>query len=328
MPRDLVHAWPRARAVLALALALVAGTAGARAEAGLALEKERKYEATNETRERAEFLAADLFTTNTDPNFFGDLPTVIVAGRGGGLDVDFYAFEMLEPGVMMVDIDGTPASFDAFLSVFDDRGALIAWSDNDADDRGSEQNENDPFVGALYLPEAGVYFVAVSSADNRPLILRQRAASAEEAPVQSAAPRTVPLVRPDGAPGGFAVVGAPSDSDAFGETGALDALPYTLAISASGVDSPPGAGISDLLSSAFTNASFDFPSAGFAGPIAVGGGGGGGGGDGGGGGGGGDDDDDNEEPPPPPNPIPLPSGGMLGLLGLGAIATRRRRPLG
>ncbi|MFG0276178.1 MAG: PPC domain-containing protein [Phycisphaerales bacterium] len=333
MYSELVHLRPRAGAVLAAVL--LAGSIGGRADAGLAFEKERKFEATNETRDRAEFLASDLFTTNTDPNVFGDLPTVIVAGRGGGLDVDFYAFEMLEPGVMMVDIDGTPASFDAFLSIFDDRGALIAWSDNDANDRGSDQNEDDPFVGTLYLPEAGVYFIAVSSAANRPLILRQQAASADEAPIQSVAPRTVPLVRPDGGPGGFAVVGGPSDSDAFGETGALDALPYTLAVSASGVDAPPSAGISDLLSSAFTNASFDFPSAGFSGPIAVGGGNGGGGGDDGGGGGddgdddgGGDDDDNNPPPPPPPpNPIPLPGGGMLGLIGLGAMATRRRRPL-
>lgn len=309
--------------------AAAAGLCAAGAHAGLALEKERKFEATNETRDQAEFLAAELFTVNTDPNVMGDLPTVIVAGRAGGLDVDFFAFEMLEPGVVLVDIDGTPASFDAFLSVFNDRGALIGYSDNDADDRGSEQNDKDPFVGALYLPEAGVYYVALSSAENKPLLLRQRAGSIEEAEIQSTTPRIVPLVRPDGAPGGFAVVGAPADSDAFGESGPLDALPYTLAISASGVDAPPSTGIQAALASNLADAGLLFPTGNAGNGFVVTGNGGGGGGGDGGGGGGGDDDDD---PPPPgpdpdPEPIPLPSGGLMGLIGLGAVATRRRRPV-
>ena len=329
MPQRL-RSYERSRIVGAAAAALCAA---AGASAGLALEKERKFEATNETRDQAEFLDTALFTANNDPNVMGDLPTVIIAGRAGGLDVDFFAFEILEPGVLLLDIDGTPASFDAFLSVFDDRGALIGYSDNDADDRGSEQNDKDPFLGTLYLPEAGVYYIAVSSAENKPLILSQRAGSWEEAEIQSPAPRVVPLVRPDGGPGGFAVIGAPADSDAFGESGPLDALPYSLAISASGVDAPPSSGIQALLASNRSDARLLFPTGGAgSGFVISGGGGGGGGGDGGGGGGDGGGDDGGEDPPeepppPPPEPIPLPSGGLMGLIGLGAVAARRRRPV-
>jgi hypothetical protein len=163
----------------------------------------------------------------------GNFSSVTVNGLGGGVqsdsppsfttDVDFYRFSTTG-GRAYFDIDNTPFTFDAVLSLFNSSGTLIALNDDSSPADPGSESSLDPFLGVVTLP-GGTYYLAVSQFNNFPATPTFAVAS---------------LTRPDGAPGGAAVIGQPGNS-AFVEDGVqpVTPSPYTLIVTVENAGGPP-----------------------------------------------------------------------------------------
>jgi len=144
--------------------------------------------------------------------------TATVNGLGSATDVDFYSFT--GSGMVYFDVDNDPFTLDTILSLFNSAGTLLAVGDDSfPEDLGSAFGF-DAFLGVFDLPAPGTYFIAVSQFDNFATVYDQQSQPN--------------LLRPDGADGGVAIVGAPPGDSSFirNDGGGNDtASPYTLHIS-------------------------------------------------------------------------------------------------
>lgn len=182
-------------------------------------EIESNGTALNNTLATAQVISPSSFTTPNPATVFSGsgFLTATIQGQNGGSDVDFYRFSS-PGGRVFFDIDNTPATFDPLVAVFNSTGTLIAYGDDSALDPGSA-NTVDSFVGALTLPSAGNYYVAVSESPNFPTTALTGTETA--------------LTRPDGLAGGFAVSGVAAGVSTYDFNGVQAGnAAYTLHITA------------------------------------------------------------------------------------------------
>lgn len=137
------------------------------AVAGMISEAENNGMGINNTLMTAQAIGFADFSPNLDPNIFGNLPTVNVQGYGGDGDIDFFSFQA-NPGEAYFDIDNSPFSFDAALSLFDSSGALLAYADDSDPADPNSAEGRDPFLGSINLTYTGTYYLAVSDYFNLP----------------------------------------------------------------------------------------------------------------------------------------------------------------
>jgi hypothetical protein len=182
-------------------------------------ELEVNGSATNNTLSSAQVISGSSFTTNTNPNVFGSLPTVSIQGKGGNGDVDFFSF-VTRGGKTYFDIDGALAAFDTILSLFNSKGKLIAFGDDSVPPDPGSASDKDAFLGSIDLPP-DTYYIAVSDFGNFPNALSSGTGFSD-------------LFRPDGAIGGTAITGATTGDTTFGTSGTQGGQLYTLHISSAG----------------------------------------------------------------------------------------------
>lgn len=157
------------------------------------VEVEANGTAVNNNVATAQMLSASAFTLPVPgsvfnpPGFF----TATITGGNGLNDVDFFRF-IAYGGQIYLDMDNLPATFDPIVALFDSTGSLIAYGDDSSLDNGSE-NTVDSFLGVFTLPGTGFYYIGISENPNFPTA----ALTGTE----------IPLVRPGGGFGGYAVSG-------------------------------------------------------------------------------------------------------------------------
>lgn len=179
-------------------------------------EAENNGMAVNNSLATAQAIASATFQPNFDSGVFGNLPTVTVQGYAGNGDIDFYSFQA-GPGAAYFDMDNSPFSFDAALSLFNSSGTLLAYADDsDPADPGSADGR-DSFLGSINFTQAGTYYLAVSDYFNFPKGLLNAISISE-------------LMRPDGGFGGNQVGGAGADAS-FDQNGVQAGSPYALHLS-------------------------------------------------------------------------------------------------
>jgi Bacterial pre-peptidase C-terminal domain len=201
--------------------------------AGVVFEIESNGQAVNNGLSGAQFLAANAFTPNDNPNVFGSASTATIIGAGGGNDVDFFAFNA-SAGMSYFDIDG--AGYDTYLALFDANGTLLADNDDSFPGDAGSGSQFDAFLGAYTLSSAGLYYIAVSRSGNF-------------ANATFTGSDFFQLSRPDGAFGGFGFIGATFGDSSFVNAGTQAGLEYTLHVSV-----VPGPGVTAVLASALGGA--------------------------------------------------------------------------
>lgn len=195
-------------------LALLCICAGTAARAAFVAEQSPPHDSVG----AAQYLPPSDFTLEHNPEVFGDLPTASVIGAlTSSTEIDFYSFDVDGPTSMYADIDDTtPGNLDTLLSLFDSQGRLVGYGDDsDPPDPGSVSGANS-FLGTLFLPDAGRYFIAVTGYLNLPIAFDQPLLTFND------------VTRPDGAPGGSAMVDALPDTTFTGTPGPTGS--YTLHI--------------------------------------------------------------------------------------------------
>jgi len=198
-----------------------------RGDAAVIAEIEANGTAANNTLSVAQVIAPSAFTLPVPAGVFSPpaYATATVQGSGGLQDVDFFRF-FASGGRVLLDMDNSSPTFDPLVALFDSNGTLLAYDDDSALDNGSV-NTIDSFVGSFVLPSTGSYYVAVSESPNFPTT----ALTGTE----------IPLMRPDGASGGFAVSGVASSVSTFDFNGVQPGgAAYTLHISAESPAPEPG----------------------------------------------------------------------------------------
>jgi hypothetical protein len=195
---------------------VVASCVAGAGHAGFVIESELDGQALNNSIASAQLVDGSAFSINASPDIFGQLPTAVVSGQGGGSDVDFYAF-FAPAGLAYFDIDSSGFTFDTYLALFDGNGTLLADNDDSFPADPGSFSDVDAFLGAVTLSQAGLYYIAVSAAGNY-------------AKASFSGSDFLELSRPDGAFGGFAFVGADFGNSAFDFNGAQTGADYSLAI--------------------------------------------------------------------------------------------------
>ncbi len=203
------------RGLPALAVPLAA-LASSPSIASTIVELEANGQSLNNALAGAQFIAGSSFTANANPNVFGLMPTVTVMGKGGGNDIDFFAFNA-SPGTAYFDIDG--AGFDTYLALFDANGTLIADNDDSFPGDPGSASSLDAFLGSYAITASGTYYLAVARSGNF-------------ANATFTGNDFHQLVRPDGAFGGFGFGNATFGDASFLTSGGQQGLDYTLHISA------------------------------------------------------------------------------------------------
>ncbi len=188
-------------------------------------ETEANGTAINNTLATAQLLAPAAFGAPQSANIFGSTTTATVLGRGGGDDVDFYAFDVAGPVHAHFDVDSPPGGFDSYLSLFDASGTVLGANDDSFPADPGSASDLDAFLGVFLIPGAGRYYIAVSAAPNVPLA----AFSGTDFPE---------LTRPDGAFGGNAFLDADPGVSEYLASGPQLGSGYALHVSVPA----PGAG--------------------------------------------------------------------------------------
>lgn len=188
-------------------------------------EFEANGQSLNNSLAGAQFIAGSSFTANANPNVFGSMPTATVMGKGGGNDVDFFAFHA-SAGAAHFDIDG--AGFDTYLALFDASGTLVADNDDSFPGDAGNGSQFDAFLGSYSILAEGTYYLAVSRSGNF-------------ANATFTGSDFTQLLRPDGAFGGFAFGNATFGDASFLASGGQLGSDYALHISA--VPGPSGLGV-------------------------------------------------------------------------------------
>lgn len=192
------------------------------ARGGPVTEAELNGTAVNNTLATAQLLAPGAFTSPASGLIFGSTTTASVAGRGGGDDVDFFAFDVDGPVRAHFDVDG--GAFDSYLALFDSTGTVLGANDDSFPADPGSSSDLDAFLGVYLIPGAGRYYVAVSAAPNSPLAAFSGTLFPE-------------LTRPDGEFGGNAFLDADFGISEYLSSGPQLGAAYTLHVSVPG----PGA---------------------------------------------------------------------------------------
>jgi hypothetical protein len=206
----------------ALALRATAPTAFA----AIVNEIETDGTSQNNTLAAAQGIPTAAFTLPLPPTVFSSPggPTATVLGRLGtgsfplppSEDIDFYSFTTSATRAYF-DIDLDPFAFDSMLSLFDSTGTLIGFADDSCPPEPGSAS-CDSFLGIFPLPAPGTYTIAVTESSNAP---------------NGFGPATgFVLTRPDGADGGFRILGAQPGNATFPSNGPQPdgARAYTLHI--------------------------------------------------------------------------------------------------
>jgi hypothetical protein len=212
------------RGISTLAIPLAA-LAASPALASTVFESELNGQSVNNLVAGAQFIGASSFTANGNPNIFGSTPTATVLGKGGGNDVDFFAFHA-SAGAAYFDIDG--AEFDTYLALFDANGTLLADNDDSFPGDAGNGSQFDAFLGSYSILNEGTYLLAVARSGNF-------------ANATFTGNDFNELFRPDGAFGGFAFGNATFGDASFLNAGSQLGGGYTLHISA--VPGPSALGV-------------------------------------------------------------------------------------
>ncbi len=194
---------------------------GAPALASVVAETEADFTVVNNTPGTAQAVPTSAFTTPVPATVFNPpgFATATITGAGSGDDVDFYSFTATG-GVVLLDIDDDPLTFDPMLALFNSAGTLLAFDDDSSPADPGSENEVDSFLGTFTLPGPGLYFVAVSEFLNFPTALDCASTSA--------------LTRPDGGLGGASLTGCTPGDATFQSSGfQQQGNDYTLHISLS-----------------------------------------------------------------------------------------------
>ena len=162
-------------------------------QAAIVTETETDGTSVNNSLVTAQAIAGASFTTPIPAGVFNPpgYATATLEGSNSGDDVDFFRF-FANPGWVYLDMDNVNPTFDPLVALFDGSGTLIAYGDDSDLDSGSV-NTVDSFVGPVFLPVAGTYYIGVSQFANLPTA----ALTGTE----------TPIARPDGKDGGLAVTG-------------------------------------------------------------------------------------------------------------------------
>ncbi len=184
-------------------------------------ESETNNTGSNNQFATAQAIAASAFTAPAPLGVFGGASlTATVRGNGGNSDVDFYSF--VASGSLQLSITDVPYTFATIVSLFNSAGQLLAYDDSSTPLKPGSVSTNDSFVGLFTLPNPGLYYVAVTSADF----------SIPNYPDTSSCSGFNVLTRPDGGFGGIATTGCSASASPFFVNGVQPSSPsaYTLQI--------------------------------------------------------------------------------------------------
>jgi hypothetical protein len=215
------------------------------ATASIIQEAELAADHTNNTIATAESISAGSFTLPVPSTVFNPpgWQTATIEGKGGGNDVDFYAFTTTTSGDALFDVDNaaypqasrfTDSRLTLFNTEVDPISHLIVHRaiaeclDSSPADSGSASSW-DPFLGTISNLSAGTYYIAVSADGNYAKKVTATAVTR--------------YYRPDDQPtarreGGYSVTANLGDDFSGGNTSAGTGLSYTLHISLSAVPEP------------------------------------------------------------------------------------------
>jgi hypothetical protein len=194
-------------------------------------ETEANGASSNNTFATAQVIPGSAFTTPSPLGVFDPTwRTATINGFGGNSDVDIYS-ALSGSGPVQIAITDIPFTFSTIISLFDSTGTLLGFSASSAPLKPGSASTNDSYFGTFMVPAAGLYYLAVTSAD----------ASTPNFPDTSSCSSFGTLTRPAGGEGGITTSGCSATPFPFFSNAAqpANASAYTLQISVPGVSSVP-----------------------------------------------------------------------------------------